>query len=120
MALIAGVAVIIAVVAITQRPVSFKGREQIALQLTGEDTYNSIVRKLGVPSGDRWRPDAGAELQYQALSYRGQPYVLVLMGPDRNSAHYIGALDKEWKPVHSVRLPGGGDTLALLRGVPKF
>ena len=119
-ALLAGVAIIVAVVAITQRPVSYKGREQLALQLSAEDTYDSIVRKLGVPSEDHWRPGTGTELEYQALRYRDRPYTLVLMGADRKSVHYIGALDKEWKPVHSVRLPGGGDTLALLRGVPKF
>ena len=119
-ALLAGVAIVVAVVAITQRPVSYKGREQLALQLTAEDTYDSIVRKIGVPSEDHWRPGTGTELEYQALRYRDRPYTLVLMGADRKSVHYIGALDKEWKPVHSVRLPSGGDTLALLRGVPKF
>ncbi len=119
-ALIAGVTVILAVVAITQRPVSYKGREQVALELTADDTYDSIVRKIGVPSENHWRPDVGADLEYRALRYKDRPYTLVLMGPDRKSAHYIGALDNDWKPVHSVRLPGGGDTLALLRGVPKF
>ncbi|MFB3776695.1 MAG: hypothetical protein ACE141_03760 [Bryobacteraceae bacterium] len=119
-ALLAGLALIVAVVAITQRPVSYKGRELLALQLTAEDTYESIVRKLGAPSEERWRAGAGTELEYQAIRYRDRPYTLVLMGADRKSVHYIGALDKEWKPVHSVRLPGGGDTLALLRGVPKF
>jgi hypothetical protein len=29
-------------------------------------------------------------------------------------------MDKNWKPVHSVRLAAGGDTLAMLSKLPKF
>ncbi len=119
-ALLLGVALIVVVVAITHRPVSYRTIEQLALQLDGQDDYNSIVRKLGPPSEDHWRPDAGGELQFRALRYRDKPYTLILMGMDRNSARYIGALDPAWKPVHSVRLASGGDTLAMLHRLPKF
>ena len=113
--LLVGVALIVMVVAVTQRPVTYKGIEQLSLQLTGEDDYHSIVRKLGTPSEDHWRPEAG-ELQYRALRFKGHTYTLILMGVDRASARYIGAMDKDWKPVHSTR-----DTnLALLRRLPKF
>jgi hypothetical protein len=45
---------------------------------------------------------------------------VVLMGPDRDSAHYIGALDGNWHVIHYVELPGGGNTASLLRALPKF
>jgi hypothetical protein len=117
---LAAVALIIAVVAVTQRPVSYTGREQLALQLGAEDSYNSIVRKLGAPSEDHWRPDTGGDLQFRALRFKGETYTLILMGTDKNSARYIGAVDQSWKPIHSVSLASGGDTLALLQRVPKF
>ncbi len=118
--LLVGVALIVVVVAVTQRPVSYQGREQLALQLGPNDDYGSIVRKLGAPSEDHWRPDTGGELQFRALVYRNEKYTLILMGADRNAARYIGALDTNWKPIHSVSLAAGGDTLALLQRVPKF
>jgi len=119
-ALVLAISALVVVVIIMNRPVSYKGIEQLALELNGSDNYTSIVRKLGAPSEDHWRPDAGTELQYRAMHYKDQSYTLVLMGMDRDSARYIGALDKDWKPVHSVLLPTGGDTLAMLRRVPKF
>ncbi len=119
-ALVLAISALVVVVVIMNRPVSYKGMEQLALGLNSTDDYNSIVRKLGQPSEDRWRPEAGAELQYRALLYKDLSFTLVLMGTDRDSARYIGALNKEWKPVHSVTLPTGGDTLAILRRVPEF
>jgi hypothetical protein len=118
-ALLVGVAMIVLVVAISQRPVSYKGIEQLSLQLTGEDDYSSIVRKLGTPSEDRWRPETG-ELRYRSLRFKDHTYTLILMGVDRDSARYIGAMDENWKPVHSVRVPTGDTTLAMLRRLPKF
>ncbi len=119
-ALLLGVALIVTVVAIAVRPVSFRGVEQLALQLDAQDDYASIVRKLGAPSEDHWSPDTGGELQFRALKYKGQPYTLILMGMDHDNARYIGALDPAWRPVHSVRLAGGVDTLAMLHRVPRF
>ena len=51
---------------------------------------------------------------------RTSPDTLILMGADRTSARYIGAMNKEWKPVDSVEIPGGGDSLPLLRRLQKF
>ena len=119
-ALLLGVALIVAVVAISMRPVLYKSVEQLALQLDAQDDYSSIARKLGRPSEDHWRPDTGGELQFRALRYKDRPYTLILMGMDRNSVRYIGALDAAWRPVHSVRLASGVDTLAMLRRLPKF
>ncbi len=118
-ALAISVVLMITVVAIVMRPVSYKGIEQLALQLTGEDDYNSIVRKLGSPTDDRWMANAG-EMQYRALGYKDKQYTLILMGTDRKAVRYVGAMDKAWRPVHSISLRGGGDTQAMLRRLPKF
>src|SRR5581483_3748537 len=67
--------------------ISYAVRDQSYLELTGHDDYYDVVRKLGSPSGDRWKPDAG-ELQYRALVYDDRGYVVILMGTDRKSATY--------------------------------
>ena len=92
---------------------------QNELGLTGDDDYFAVVRKLGEPAVDHWKSDTGA-MQYRILGYPSQGLSVILMGDDRNKAKYIGALDKDWKPVHSVSLPGGRNTLAMLRSIPKF
>ena len=117
--LLVGVVAAVVLVAIARRPVSYRAIEQMALGLTAEDDYHSIVRKLGPPAEDRWREGSG-ELQYRVLRYPALSLNVVLMGTDRESAHYIGAMDKNWKPVHSVLLPKGGDTGAMLKGLAKW
>jgi hypothetical protein len=117
-ALVIGIAILVLAVAVTQQRVSYHGVEQVALALGAEDDYPSIVRKLGPPSEDHWRANAG-ELQYRELCYKDRPYCLVLMGIDQKTARYIGAMDKNWKPVHYVNVPGG-NTLSMLRRLPKF
>ena len=118
-ALVLSIVVCILVVAISQRSVSYHGIEQLALNLAADDDYYSIVRKVGAPSEDRWREGTG-ELQYRLLGYRGKPYSLILMGTDRQNAHYIGAMDKDWKPIDFVQLAKGGSTLSMLRRLPRF
>jgi hypothetical protein len=116
-----GVALMLVVLLVWLRPVKFQGVEQYALALDASDDYPSVVRKLdaGPPSEDRWRSDTG-ELQYRLLRFKDKPYTLILMGADRSTAHYIGAMSKDWKPIHSVEIPGGGDSLVLLRALQKF
>jgi hypothetical protein len=92
---------------------------QNELGLGADDDFFAVVRKLGEPAEDHWRSDKG-ELQYRILNYPNQGYSVILMGEDRNKAKYIGALDKNWKPVHSVSLPGGRNTMAMLRSIPRF
>jgi hypothetical protein len=101
------------------RSVRFTTVDQDVLSLTRHDDYYSIVRKLGPPAQDRWRSEAG-ELQYRALWYPRRSCYLILVGPDRNDAHYAGALDGNWRVLHSVELPGGADTASMLRALPKF
>jgi len=99
--------------------VTFKPLVQVELQLTAEDDYHSIVRKLGPPAEDHWKSDQG-ERQYRALYYPNLGLTLILMGPDREHVFYIGAKDKDWKTVHSVTLPGGITSDAILRQLERF
>jgi len=117
--LLAGVLASVLLVLLQRRPVVYHAIEQSQLGLTAEDDYHAVVRKLGPPVGDRWRDDSG-ELQYRMLKFRNRSFTVVLMGTDRDNARYIGALGKDWKPVHFVELPGGGNTLAMLRGLKRF
>jgi hypothetical protein len=103
----------------TRRPVSYRTIEQFTLGLTAQDDYYSIVRKLGPPGEDRWKEGAG-ELQYRLLYYPRQSVFLILMGTDRENAHYIGALDKNWRVVHAVELPNGANSRAVLRNLRRF
>ena len=87
---------------------------QSDLDLTGDDDYFSVVRKLGAPQSDRWRSENG-EMQYRILGYPDRGISLILMGNDRDRARYIGSVDQNWRPVHAVSLPGGKNTYSLLR-----
>jgi hypothetical protein len=57
------------------------------LALTGQDDYDSVVRKLGTPAGDRWLRGPG-DTEYRRLWYPRRGLVVIL---DR-SAHYAGAV----------------------------
>jgi hypothetical protein len=85
--------------------------------LTWADDYHSVVRKLGPPSGDTWRSEEG-ELQYRALRY--PDFTIILMGIERNKERYIGAMNKNWKPVDTVQLPDGRNTGSMLRSLKRF
>ena len=51
---------------------------------------------------------------------RTRSRVLVIVGSDRNDARYIGAMDRSWKAVHSVELPGGRTSANVLRSLKQF
>ncbi|MBL8176074.1 MAG: hypothetical protein JNK48_15455 [Bryobacterales bacterium] len=99
--------------------VQFIGIEQKALSLKATDDYHAVIRALGAPKQDRWREGAG-EMQYRLLAYPDQGISVILMGLERDKVRYIGALDKDWKPVHSVELPGHGNTRAMLGKLARF
>lgn len=101
------------------RTVTFTAADQDFLTLSRTDDYFAVVRKLGQPSEDRWRDDAG-ELQYRALWYPQRSYYVILLGADRNEIRYIGAVDRNWRVIHYVDLPNGGSTASLMRGLPRF
>ena len=94
-------------------------RDQSYLELTGRDDYTGVVGKLGRPGADRWLSEAG-EIQFRALGYPDRQYTVILMGSNRPQATYIGTMDENWRPLHSVDLHSGGNTTSLLRGLRKF
>lgn len=83
----------------------------VELAFTARDDYDSIVNRLGQPSEDRWR--AG----YRRLWYPKHSLAIFLTGPDRERARYIGAFDQNGRVIHSVELPGGRNSAALLRSL---
>lgn len=103
---------------------TFVAKDQSYLELTRDDDYGSVVRKLGQPSADRWKSDEG-ELQYRGLFYRDRGYVIILMGDKRDSARYIGAIGlgangQGWSPIHSIEYARGASTFPLLKSLKKF
>jgi hypothetical protein len=97
----------------------FSGVMQSDLPLTARDDYYSIVSRFGPPAEDRWQAQTG-EMQYRRLWYPQQSLALILMGADRNNAHYIGAFDQTGRVVHSVDLAGGKSSAPLLKNLKKF
>lgn len=89
------------------------------LGLTLVDDYHAVVRRLGQPAEDRWKSETG-ELQYRVLVYKDRGVSIVLMGKDRESARYIGAMDVNWRPVDSVDLPHAGNSRSMLNALKRF
>src|SRR5579871_579711 len=104
---------------IRQRQTAVTAVDQSYLEITGRDDYTAVVAKVGYPARDRWMNEGGA-LQYRALSYPDRRYSVILMGSTRQGATYIGTMDENWRPLHSVELPSGGTTASLLRGLRRF
>jgi hypothetical protein len=103
---------------------TFIAKDQAYLELTREDDFGSVMRKLGPPVYDRWKSDSG-ELQYRGLFYKDRGYAVILMGDKRDSARYIGAMGlgadgKGWSPIHSIDFSRGASTFSLLKSLPRF
>ncbi len=82
---------------------------RVDLPLTPEDDYAAVIRALGQPAAERWGQP------YQLLAYPQRKLYVILMGPERGDARYIGAMDWNWHPAHTVDLAGHGSSYALLR-----
>ena len=78
----------------------------IDLPLTARDDYDSIVSRFGAPAEDRWRSE------YRRLSYPQHSFAIVLL-----EGHYIGAVDRNGRVIHSVQLPGGRNSAPLLKSL---
>ena len=102
-----------------QQRVVLTVKDQSYLELTSHDGYAGVVGKLGQPASDHWQSESGA-IQYRALAYPQHKYTVILMGSTRDGAQYIGTMDENWKPLHSVELHAGGTTASLLRGLQRF
>ena len=103
---------------------TFTAKDQSYLELTREDDYYAVTRRLGLPSADRWKPGEG-ELKYRALVYKDRGYAIILMGTEQEGAHYIGTMGmggdgKEWKMLHYVEYARGASTASMLRSLPRF
>jgi hypothetical protein len=123
-ALMVGVLGTLGVVMVTRegtlRPrAPYANQDDSFLDLTVRDNYYSVVNKLGLPEQDHSTTKAG-DLEFRSLWYPQRSYYIILMGAERNSLRYIGAMDKDWNVVHSVALPGGVSTASMLRGLQKF
>ncbi|MGH9720193.1 MAG: hypothetical protein ACRD8O_08270 [Bryobacteraceae bacterium] len=100
--------------------VAFSNSDQAFLELTSRDDYFGIVNKLGQPGEERSYTMTG-DIYFRSLWYPQRSYYIVLMGGDEKDLRYIGAMDKDWKNIHSVNLPrGGGSTASMLRGLKRF
>ncbi len=104
---------------IRQRSVSFTTSDQQYLELSSRDDFMAVVQKMGQPATDHWQSETNT-LQVRALGYPDRKYTVLLMGTDRRTAVYIGTVDENWKPVHSVPLHSGGTTDSLLRNLKRF
>lgn len=101
------------------RQIRYAAVMQSELGFTARDDYHAVVRKLGPPASEAWRSEEG-EMQYRVMRYPNHGISVILMGAERDKALYIGSMNKEWKPAHTVSLPGGGNTASLLRAIRPF
>ena len=86
------------------------------LQLTPEDDYASVLRKLGRPASDRTLRGLDGN-SWRVLAYPGREFRVVLSGaPSR----YIGTLDPRGRVLGAVALPDGSSAAGMLRIVPAF
>ncbi len=87
--------------------------QRLSLPFTAQDDYTSVVEKLGHPDSSRSRtqPDGS---EFFLLRYPERPFTVVLRGAARDEALYVGALGRGGRVVHSVTLPDGQDSTALL------
>jgi hypothetical protein len=102
-----------------QQRMVLTAKDQSYLELTSRDGYAGVVAKLGTPASDHWQSESG-EIQYRALAYPQRKFTVILMGDRRDDAQYVGTMDENWKPLHSVELHSGGTTASLLRGLQRF
>jgi hypothetical protein len=89
---------------------------QSDLGLTRTDDYHSVVRKLGTPSADDWKSHEG-DMRFRIMKYPDRRISVILMGPEEDTAQYIGSVDDGWRVVDTVTLPGGSSTGAMLRSL---
>jgi hypothetical protein len=103
---------------------TFVAKDQSYLDLNRTHDYFDVVRRLGPPNEDRWKPGDG-ELQYRALVYKERGYAIILMGTKRDEAHYLGTMSlgsdgKGWSPLYAIEYAHGASAMSLLRALPRF
>lgn len=88
------------------------------LGLTAADDYRSVVQTLGAPSRQTWQSDAEGR-EFHVLWYARQRVYIVLMARG-SSENYIGALDRNWRPVHTASIAGSIPAYDFLRSLRRF
>jgi hypothetical protein len=82
------------------------------LQLGPADDYVSTIRKLGAPTRTGSRQTQARV--FRSLAYPARRYSVILMGPTKDDARYIGTLDPYGRVLDAVRLPDGSSGESLL------
>lgn len=91
---------------------------QTYLLLTANDSYQSVVKHLGVPNGDqRVIVPSGDRLHLLNFSDRGFRAVLKTTGA---SEYYVGSVDSGGRALHTVLLPSGVLSSELLHQLQDF
>jgi len=85
--------------------------QNVPLPFTAQDTYDSIINRIGPPAKDR-RAETGG-VHYRRLWYPQRSFSIVLMGTD--PGQYIGAVDLSGRVIQSIELPDGRNSAVLLR-----
>ena len=91
----------------------FGAASRLSLPFKGTDDYESVVGRLGYPETSRTRTLQDGRAFY-LLRYPDRGFTVVLIGTDRADASYVGALGRGGRVVHSITLPDGRDSAALL------
>jgi hypothetical protein len=94
----------------------------VALQdlgLTSSDDYQSVLQSLGPPARDAWQYDSQRR-DFHILWYPRRRVYVVLMGQGFAETRYIGAMDRNWRPVQTVPIPGLGNSYRLLASLHRF
>jgi len=86
---------------------------QLDLGLSASDDYQTVIQSLGAPARDSWQSDAHGRA-FHILWYPRHRVYVVLMAEGTLDPRYIGALDRYWRPVHTVVLPDNRTSYALL------
>ena len=91
----------------------FGSPTRLALPFTGADDYESVVGRIGYPESTRSRLSPNGSVFY-LLRYPDRGFTVVLLGAERAQASYVGALGRGGRVVHSITLPSGQNSAALL------
>jgi len=96
----------------------FTTSPRITLPFKASDDYLAIISRIGRPAWDRTQ-SAPNGLEFHLLRYPERSYTLVLLGSDRDHAHYAGAIARG-HVIHSVILSDGHDSAPVLERLLSF
>jgi len=71
-------------------------------RLNARDDYDSVLKKLGSPAGDRWLESHSGPGGQRHLWYPRRGVTVVLTGASRNSARYSGTLNRNGEIIQSA------------------